>query len=71
MTDIQYTNDGKLTDNAEYGRHVLLTCIHHPTLRWSTKNIAPLGCRRIFFDGSEENPHAVECDCPPSALKLV
>jgi hypothetical protein len=31
--------------------HAVLTCKHHPQLRWSTKNIAPIGARSIFFDG--------------------
>jgi hypothetical protein len=36
--------DGKIVDSAEYGEHIALTCVNHPRLRWSTKNIAPIGC---------------------------
>lgn len=54
--------DGRLTDKAEYGQHIALTCIHHPNLRWSTKNIAPIGCRTIFFDLHNESK-AHECSC--------
>jgi len=39
-------------------RHVILTCKHHPNLRWSCKEIAFSGdglgyngCRSIFFNG--------------------
>lgn len=38
-------------------RHVVLTCKHHPNLRWSCKEIAfddgygYNGCRNIFFMG--------------------
>lgn len=36
--------------------HRILTCKHHPKLRWTTKEIAwnghYNGCRNIFFDGT-------------------
>lgn len=51
---------------AEQGNMVPLTCVNHPELRWSTKNIAPIGCRRIFFDSQ-----AIECSCPASDLRVV
>lgn len=39
-------------------RHVILTCVNHPLLRWSTKEIAVSsngkynGARQIFFNGT-------------------
>lgn len=43
--------------NYEYGSHIALTCLDHPELRWSTKNIDYIGARSIFFNGGDE------CDC--------
>lgn len=36
------------------GTHVMLTCRNHLHLRWTTKNISPIGCRNIFFAGQNE-----------------
>lgn len=47
---------------------ITLTCNNHPTLWWTTKNIAPLGCRTIFFFCKNNE---VECSCPNSALRIV
>lgn len=58
----------RITEAAEYGEHVTLTCKNHPALRWSTKNIAPIGSRRIFFDLMNECTGQYECDCPASDL---
>lgn len=62
--------DSRLTSKAPYGQHVELTCKNHPHLRWSTKNIAPIGCRKIFFDlmGQHLGP---ECDCSLKNLVVV
>lgn len=52
-------------------RHVQLTCINHPELRWFCKEIAVNaigqynGARNIFFDGT-----GPECPCPPSDLRF-
>ena len=51
-----------IVDYAYYGQHITLTCTLHPNLLWSTKNIAPIGCRSIFFDLRNEC-HGPECDC--------
>jgi hypothetical protein len=63
-------DDGKITQLADYGQHIALHCVNHPELRWSTKNIAPLGCRTIFYNlhGVRGMPH--ECDCPLSDLRV-
>lgn len=63
-------SDDRITKKAEYGRHIALRCKNHPDLRWSTKNIAPIGCRTIFYNlhGDAMPP---ECDCPLSALEPV
>ena len=52
--------------------HVVLTCKNHPTLRWCTKNIAPIGCRHVFFNNLSCNPKmGNECSCPTSDLILL
>ncbi len=59
----------RITEAAPYGQQINLRCVNHPDqgAAWSTKNIAPIGCRRIFFDlyGTAQTP---ECDCPLSKL---
>lgn len=45
--------------------HIGLTCKQHPHLKWHTKNISPVGCRRIYSNQDEE------CDCPVSKLVLA
>jgi hypothetical protein len=40
--------------------HISLTCKNHPELRWSTKNISPIGARNIYFEGSRGQ---LECKC--------
>ena len=61
---------GRLSPLAEYGQHIQLSCKNHLQLRWSTKNIAPLGCRTIFFDvmGKSKEP---ECDCEFETLIVL
>jgi hypothetical protein len=59
---------GELRSDVPYGRHVALRCKNHPHLRWSTKNIAPIGARNIFFLGK---PGEVECSCSGSDLEVV
>jgi hypothetical protein len=60
-------------------RHVSLTCLNHPDLRWSCKEIAAgvdgryNGARNIFFNGTKDCDWSVpvrECDCPPSDLRF-
>jgi hypothetical protein len=62
----------RITEAAPYGQHIDLRCKNHPELgaAWSTKNIAPIGSRRIFFDllGVIRKP---ECACPLSTLEPV
>lgn len=55
--------DDRITTTAEYGAHVALTCRNHPGKRWSTKNIAPLGCRSIFYNLMDEPGMGPECSC--------
>lgn len=67
----------KILSTRPYGEHINLTCRNHPNLRWSTKNIAPLGCRSIFYWGTKEqhDEHSFvrepECSCPASDLILA
>ena len=62
----KHAPDDKLVEGAPYGQHFGLTCKNHPTMSWSTKNIAPLGARSIFF-----NDDGVECDCPMADLRPI
>lgn len=59
--------DDRIVDTAEHGEQIELTCKNHPNLRWQTKNIAPIGCRRIFFDLFRVC-EGYECNCPASDL---
>lgn len=62
--------DGRIVESADYGQHIDLTCENHPHLRWSTKNIAPIGCRTIFYDLYGMSVHP-ECTCSASFLRPV
>ncbi len=60
-------------------RHVLLTCIHHPSLRWRTKEVAANaigqynGARNIFFEGCKgaSSSDTKECNCSPQDLRFA
>ena len=58
--------DGKIKSSALFGEHITLTCVNHPHLRWTTKNIAPLGCRTIFYTSKGS-----ECECKMDKLRVV
>ena len=60
---------GTLVDSAEYGEHIALTCKNHPSKRWSTKNIAPIGARTIYYNLDGNAEMGQECDC--SAKDLI
>lgn len=62
-------HDNRITTHAEYGQHIVLTCVNHPDKRWSTKNIAPLGCRKIFYNLHNIPDMGPECYCPLHALR--
>jgi hypothetical protein len=62
---------GALRDDVPYGEHIQLTCVHHPALRWSTKNIAPIGARHIFYNLRGDPNMGLECNCPMSDLVVV
>lgn len=59
FVELGQASEGRLVADRPYGQHFGLTCKNHPTMSWSTKNIAPLGARSIFF-----NYDGIECDCP-------
>ena len=46
-----------------WGQHIALTCVNHPDLRWTPKNISHIGARHIFFAGD-----GGECACPARDL---
>ena len=58
-----------IVSEVEYARHIPVRCKNHTHLRWLTKNIAPFGCRSIFFD--LEGAGNKECACSPSFLEPV
>lgn len=62
--------EGRIVAHAEYGQHIGLTCINHPTKTWSTKNIGSIGCRTIFYNlmGDSDGP---ECNCPMHTLRPI
>ena len=47
------------------GNMIDLRCKNHPHLSWYTKNISPIGCRKIYSNQYEE------CDCPCSDLEVI
>jgi len=58
-------------------RHVTLTCLHHPELRWSCKSIAVNergqynGLRHIFFLGEvKKEKYVDECKCKAADLRF-
>ena len=59
---------GEICNKHEYGRHIALTCKNHPDKRWSTKNIAPIGARNIFYNLTCAKNMGPECDCPATDL---
>jgi len=60
-----------ITELAEYGQQIALKCANHPDKRWSTKNIAPIGCRTIFYNLYSVQGMGPECDCPASCLRVA
>ena len=65
------TNDGRLDHDQPYGSHIPLTCVNHINKRWSTKNIAPIGSRTLFYNLMAVDGMGEECPCPVSDLLLV
>lgn len=63
-------SDGRIVDFKEYGQHIALRCKNHPELRWSTKNISPIGARTLFYDLMDEC-RVPECDCKLGDLEPV
>lgn len=61
-------NDDRIVKQVPRGTHITLTCKNHPTLSWSTKNIAPIGCRTIFYNLMDVDGMGRECDCTLSNL---
>lgn len=60
--------DDRIDQRYEYGQHIALTCLNHPDKRWSTKNIAPIGARSLFYNLMSVPDMGPECDCKASAL---
>lgn len=61
--------NGVIVEGVPHGQHIDLTCKNHPELRWSTKNIAPIGCRSLFFNlDCDPAMGFQECACPLADL---
>ena len=58
----------RIVETAPYGEHIQLTCKNHPNLRWSTKNIAPIGCRSIFYNLQNDSDIGSSCNCDVDSL---
>ena len=59
-----------IRDDIEYAVHIELYCVKHPEKRWSTKNIAPIGARHIFYNLHYDQNMGPECGCPLSNLQV-
>lgn len=68
-----YPDDGtgRIITTADYGRHIALRCKNHPNQRWSTKNIAPIGCRTVFYNLDGNPAMGPECNCSARDLEPV
>lgn len=56
-------SDGKISDSFEYGQMIRFCCKNHEGKQWFSKNISPLGCRRIFYNLYWNPEMGMECDC--------
>lgn len=63
--------DNRIATHVEYGQHIELTCVNHPTKVWSTKNIQHIGARNIFYNLNNIAGMGEECDCPVHCLKPI
>ena len=61
----------RIVDTKVYGEHVALTCRNHPDLRWSTKNISPIGSRSLFYNLFAKSGMGPECKCSTNDLVPV
>jgi len=59
--------NGRIVVWAGYGDHIDLTCINHPDLRWSTKNIGGIGARSVFYVSNSYR----RCSCEFPGLQPV
>lgn len=67
-----YDSDDRIVKTEPRGQQIGLCCVNHPDKRWMTKNIAPIGCRTLFYNLMDNAPDSgPECDCPLSALKPI
>lgn len=48
MGDYVVSDDLIVVQGVEYGALIMVRCKNHLNLRWFTKNIAPLGSRRLY-----------------------
>jgi hypothetical protein len=59
--------EGRIVEHAEYGQHIALACKNHPDQKYTSKNIAPIGCRSLFYRTYEKT----ECSCPVTDLRPI
>ena len=60
--------DERICPKHDHGAHIPLRCKNHPDLRWSTKNLAPIGARSIFYSSYSKGE---ECTCQLRDLEHV
>ena len=60
-------NDDRIDKSVPRTHKVALTCIHHTSLHWYTKNIDYIGARTLFYNPEQGK----ECPCPAADLVLV
>ena len=68
---LQDDPEGRIVAHAPHGQQIDITCRFHPEKLWSTKNIAPIGCRTIFYNLYAEPGMGAECSCLARDLRPV
>jgi hypothetical protein len=58
---------GVLVKDVPYGQHIKLWCKNHHECTYSTKNIAPIGARSLFYNGWP----TPECSCSVDDLEVA
>lgn len=66
-----YNRDDRITVHAARGDHIALTCVNHPNMRWSTKNLGYIGARTIFYNLHGDSGMGDECSCAFKCLVVA
>ena len=72
-TEAEFENvarDDRISTAYGYG-NVPLTCVNHPHMRWSTKNISYIGARTIYYELGNDHITEPECKCSINDLIVL